>query len=265
MMDSNQDLLQIAQVLLDYYSFDIGQSTANQLIQQWARTYPPEWVRPAILEALYQGRYKGISIDQILALWGRLGYLSCHFSHEFEQLICQPLLDQAQALPSVADGSDSDLVWQGAHGNSDLIVSGLGTEPDAQDSKSPDLESQGLESQNFKSQNPQFVMLLRTRAPGRSGQSSSAFPSRGPNPDIASVRSSMVSRMVSRNDAAGPKPVRVFQPQGTLDLNIVQLVDNNLDLSRKTPIHQFIPLGGPPEFHAKLRAVADCQLMIPAS
>ncbi|MDX2097883.1 MAG: hypothetical protein SFW36_08910 [Leptolyngbyaceae cyanobacterium bins.59] len=49
------------------------------------------WIRPAVIEALYQGRYKAISVTQLLTFWQRREQPLCHFSHEFERIICSAL------------------------------------------------------------------------------------------------------------------------------------------------------------------------------
>ncbi|HEY9845688.1 MAG TPA: hypothetical protein V6D03_05765, partial [Candidatus Caenarcaniphilales bacterium] len=74
--------------LLTHYGFDQGEQTAKQLVGQWLQTYPIQWLRLAVVEALYQGRYKAISVEQILAFWQRRGQALYHFNHEFERLIC---------------------------------------------------------------------------------------------------------------------------------------------------------------------------------
>jgi hypothetical protein len=110
--------------LLRHYSFDLDDCTADQLIESWLETYSPEWIKLAIIEALYQGRYKAVSVEQILALWKRRGQTLYHFSHEFERLIGsakpsflrdnrfqvgkgnQPLAEE-QGCTSTGNGSDS--------------------------------------------------------------------------------------------------------------------------------------------------------------
>jgi hypothetical protein len=47
----------------------------------------------AILEALYQGRYKVISVEEILKIWHRRGHPTFHFTGEFERLVCKNLPD----------------------------------------------------------------------------------------------------------------------------------------------------------------------------
>ncbi|BAU09564.1 hypothetical protein LEP3755_00350 [Leptolyngbya sp. NIES-3755] len=74
--------------LLIHYGFDLGGNQARQLIDRWQSTYSPIWIRWAVIEALYQGRYKAISVEQILQLWQRRQQPRYHFNYEFERLVC---------------------------------------------------------------------------------------------------------------------------------------------------------------------------------
>lgn len=80
-----------AAALLTHYSFDLGASTAERLLIQWQKEYPGNWLRLAVIEALYQGRYKAVSVAQILAMWKRRGETLYHFNYEFERLIYRNL------------------------------------------------------------------------------------------------------------------------------------------------------------------------------
>lgn len=77
--------------LLIYYSFDLSGYQVEECINRWLDRFKGDWLRLAIVEALYQGRYKMISIEQILYLWQRRGQPICHFNHEFEQIVCSKL------------------------------------------------------------------------------------------------------------------------------------------------------------------------------
>lgn len=92
--------------LLTRYSFDRSGYTAGELMSRWLNDYPVNWVRLAVVEALYQGRYKAISVEQILAFWNRRGQALYHFNHEFERLICgssfQPLSRQPDTITTPA-------------------------------------------------------------------------------------------------------------------------------------------------------------------
>jgi hypothetical protein len=79
---------QLAVALLSYYSFDMSGYSANELINRWQKKYPIAWIRLAVIEALYQGRYKAISVQQLLAFWQRRGHALYHFNMEFERLVC---------------------------------------------------------------------------------------------------------------------------------------------------------------------------------
>lgn len=73
--------------LLIRFSFDLDGLILDQWVDSWFATYPASWVRFSVVEALYQGRYKAFSIDQILRFWQRRGQPLHHFNHEFERII----------------------------------------------------------------------------------------------------------------------------------------------------------------------------------
>ncbi|WP_017655283.1 hypothetical protein [Fortiea contorta] len=83
--DSSPDL---ATALLIHYSFDLSGYSAGELIKRWQAHYPVDWLHLAVIEALYQGRYKAVSVQQILAFWQRRGQAIYHFNMEFERMIC---------------------------------------------------------------------------------------------------------------------------------------------------------------------------------
>lgn len=100
-------------VLLRHYGFELRGYTPEELVSLWLKSHPAHWVRLAVIEALYQGRYKAISVEQILAVWTRRGQPIYRFTHEFERLISRKLpqnlaaplnqalthLDREQSLP----------------------------------------------------------------------------------------------------------------------------------------------------------------------
>lgn len=88
--------------LIARYGFELNGYTLDQWIDRWLRHYPMGWLRPAVVEALYQGRYKVISVTQILELWQRRGRPLHHFNREFERIICNefPRVDLPVLPPS---------------------------------------------------------------------------------------------------------------------------------------------------------------------
>lgn len=101
--------LSIAQALslIDSYAFDVGGNKPEELLQSWLSVYHSSWIRLATIEALYLGRYKTISIQQILNVWVRLGNPNTHFTHEFERLICRKLPKHLIELHDFTEESNS--------------------------------------------------------------------------------------------------------------------------------------------------------------
>ncbi|WP_392530522.1 hypothetical protein [Nostoc sp. C117] len=78
----------LAIALLIHYSFDLSGYSANELVERWQTQYPLNWLHLAVIEALYQGRYKAVSVQQILVFWQRRDQATYHFNMEFERMIC---------------------------------------------------------------------------------------------------------------------------------------------------------------------------------
>lgn len=92
--------------LLSDYSFDVEASGAEAMVTDWLQRFEFVWVSQAITEALYQGRYKMVSVDHILQLWQRRGQPLRHFNREFESIILGQSLSQ---IPSPAKASPAPL------------------------------------------------------------------------------------------------------------------------------------------------------------
>jgi len=84
-------IIAYAVALLNHYKFELRGYTAPELVNLWLRNYQANWVRLGVIEALYQGRYKAVSVEQILAVWARRGHPIFRFTHEFERLISRKL------------------------------------------------------------------------------------------------------------------------------------------------------------------------------
>lgn len=74
------------------FSFDSGEDQIEQIIQKWFVQYPPKWVIAAIVEAIFLGRYKAVSVERILILWHLRGEPISHFDLEFVDLVCSRLV-----------------------------------------------------------------------------------------------------------------------------------------------------------------------------
>ncbi|NEO26327.1 MAG: hypothetical protein F6K03_05370 [Kamptonema sp. SIO4C4] len=93
MGSSDQTAIAQAIALLSHYAFDTKGLTPAQLMGQWLENYEASWIRLGVIEALYQGRYKAISVEQILSIWTRRGQTSPHFGRDFERIISRKLPD----------------------------------------------------------------------------------------------------------------------------------------------------------------------------
>jgi len=72
--------------LLKFYHFDLGDRSLTSISIKWSN-YDPYWLRSAITESIYRGRYKVISVEQILESWQRNQQVFCRFDGDFESLV----------------------------------------------------------------------------------------------------------------------------------------------------------------------------------
>ena len=86
--------LSSACVLLSQYSFDLENYDVEQIVQHWLDEYPAKWVVAAVVESIYQGRYKIASVDNILVNWYLNGRPQHHFDVEFADLVCGSLFNK---------------------------------------------------------------------------------------------------------------------------------------------------------------------------
>lgn len=101
-----------AKLLLEEYSFDLCGFEAEELVIIWRDHLEAElsWIRSAILEALYQGRYKAFSVEQILQAWKRRGHPVRHFNSEFERIVFGPIDPTVSKYAPMTSLSPSELM-----------------------------------------------------------------------------------------------------------------------------------------------------------
>ncbi len=105
---SDADAIKVTEKLLAYYNFQDEVQTREQLLDSWLRSHPLDWVRLALIEALYQGRYKSASVEYLLQLWQRRGHPIYHFSREFERLVCHNCPKTFLSLLQVPQAPESE-------------------------------------------------------------------------------------------------------------------------------------------------------------
>ncbi|MFB2880303.1 hypothetical protein [Floridanema aerugineum] len=99
--NNNDAAAQVAAWLLGNYYFDLRGYQPCELVESWLNYYPGNWLRLAVIEALYQGRYKAVSVEQILNIWHRRNQALYHFNYEFESLICSKLPPELTQIFSI--------------------------------------------------------------------------------------------------------------------------------------------------------------------
>ncbi len=220
-----------AVMLLNDYSFDLDGYMVEQLVQEWAQHYPPRWVRLAIIEALYQGRYKAISVIQILAFWERRQDPLCHFNREFEHMVCGRLMPHL--LP---DTIASPLAYPESSPSSPIDM----PQPDLQPSSpSVDVAADSATS-NSAVESATLGNALEDHATG----------------DDA-TGNVMAENVALENATGSEASFSPSQPQGN-GLSPSQIAISSA--LPKHPIHQFVPHRDRPDFstklYTKLKAVA---------
>ena len=214
-----------ATALLSHYGFELGGYTAQELVAMWLHRYRANWVRLAAIEALYQGRYKAVSVGQILATWTRRGRPIYHFNHEFERLISRKIPQNIAASPDAPSVIQSD-TYELAQVLSEppVLAEDIGvasTAPTAATTVSLDTDGEAL------------TELIADVSP----ETADAPPSSHPDTYV--------------------KEGEPEVGRGKRERVIYEADWGRWDASKR-PIHQFMPTADKSECYLKLKAVADC-------
>jgi len=126
MTQPNSHFTACATALLVHYSFELPNDKAEELVSVWLRQYPANWVLLAVIEALYQGRYKSISVEQILVFWQRRNKSLPHFNSDFQRLVCRK-------LPQNLSGGESSELWEVATEELETTLPEVNSQPVEED------------------------------------------------------------------------------------------------------------------------------------
>jgi hypothetical protein len=231
--------------LLRQYSFEVSQDSVERLLDRWLRTYPASWVRLAIIEALYQGRYKAISADQILALWKRRGQPVYHFNHEFERLICNKI--PRNLVPQTTPQTNGNLATARSlepvlpYPN---IVIQL---PSLKSSTAPRNPVELVSLKVALAEEP----AISLPPPPKFSRLSRLEPQTN-NPELGRSHSATADQ-----DA----PAQSTHAENGNGYSAPSSSPPPVEPASQKPIHQFVPVTGSPELHDKLQSVADLNLM----
>jgi hypothetical protein len=98
MSDFHQNFIKIA---IEIYGLELDGCQIDTILESWLKQYDPTWILKAIVESLYRGRYKIVSVENILKDWHRLGTPRYHFTPEYEREILEKI-PQPVPLPTLA-------------------------------------------------------------------------------------------------------------------------------------------------------------------
>jgi len=239
--------------LLTHYGFDLGGYLVEQLLDRWLRNYPVSWLRPAVIEALYQGRYKAVSVEQILTLWRRRGHPIQHFNHEFERILCSrlphTLIHIATSKPKIRSAATT----------SERQSDTLAQPPISEISASEIFAGEISASETFINETSvdlaQLPVLPAALAPDLSAASELPVTVEEEDRSIDSPQLLLPTHSDSPN--LGSDPTQASQSGSSFDKsNLILWSDGQ---SSKLPIHRFVPAPATSEFYIKLKAVAHSE------
>lgn len=243
--------------LLDHYGFDLSGYKPEELVQKWLQNYNANWVRLAVVEALYQGRYKAVSVEQILAVWARRKRTLYHFNHEFERLISRKLPQNLTQMSKTGEVETIDL-------------------PSLEDTNSHIVDPH-IQPSYYSSTSPQLypinepVTATETKMSPLTDNAENNFHAITKPKEKTSIEENINNTKISVNSQTE------LIPQQDIDLankNIITteienktVKNHNCDISAtdtdwshleaaKQPIHQFTPPPDESDFYYKLKAVA---------
>ncbi|MGG6263419.1 hypothetical protein ACQ4M3_03565 [Leptolyngbya sp. AN03gr2] len=250
--------------LLTHYSFDLGGNQARQLIDRWQSTYSPNWIRWAVIEALYQGRYKAISVEQILQLWQRRQQPRYHFNYEFERLVCNKFprtlseYSKQKSAPDTTILPDLPAPSRTASPAPKVVTESSIAEP-------PPWAELAEQIQQEEPAEPVNAIVLRGEAIAPLKVDHLEAPEILLN-RVAKLQAgveALIEQATSSLNASNEAMKIKLHPEETKNES-ENSEEPSLDLSEEVhpPIHQFMPMPTESEFHSKLKAVVEQETTI---
>ncbi|MER3434114.1 MAG: hypothetical protein C4288_11955 [Leptolyngbya sp. ERB_1_1] len=243
--------------LLIHYGFDLGENQARQLIDRWQSTYSISWVRWAIIEALYQGRYKAVSVEQILQLWQRRQQPCYHFNYEFERLVCHKFPRNLSQTPRSISPPDTTSLPA-------LPAPSRSTIPPVSEPPPWAALAEQIQQEN-EPDRPEVVEPTRNIV---------IAPLNVEQPEILLDRvarlqagvEALIEQATSSLNASTEAIKTKLQEDATSERNVTGAsIDTSTEMNAPLelpedvhpPIHQFMPTPSGSEFHSKLKAVVE--------
>lgn len=218
--------------LLTQYSFDLGGYAAHQLVSHWMQQFPAHWLKIALVEALYQGRYKAISIEQLLTFWQRRGQPIYHFNAEFERIICgkfaRGLMPWSQLKGDEAPATERAIAPYPERSAASATPTAADTTATPTTDRPP---QEAVPKPAAEPTAPPVETLLPPTPPNHNGERA-MLPS---------------------------EPVTTLEMKTVVDFGLPPLENGPWAIAEvvKHPIHQFVPAVDPSEFYSRLKAVVE--------
>ena len=235
--------------LLTHYSFDLGDRTVSQLTQHWLKDFSATWIRSAVIEALYQGRYKAVSVDQILLLWKRRNQPCYHFNYEFERLVCnrfpRNLSQRSRQVVAIASGDsqppEEEPILSPANAEEPIPAWVALAEQIQRDESDPVSQLGAEELVNF---DPMSVI-----------EGDEFEDSLEPSAPLTVKVETEVETSIEQTAPNFNRLKRLTEEFEALDSSLVAAIVEVEET--QPPIHQFTPPPNGSDFHSKLKAVAE--------
>ena len=227
---SERDVEQAKQ-LLEEYCFDLSGFQTGELVAIWQERLEADasWIRSAVLEALYQGRYKAFSVEQILQGWKRRGHPVRHFNSEFERVVFGPIDPGISKYAPMTTLSPSELMSPQMDARHQKTISANSDDPDSQGATLP------------------FT-------------TASAEPDKAPSPDSALSESFPDPSSASNRTVAEPKTSPPLMPEVPATEATIAPLSNapysSTIFAQPEPIRQFVPQSEASDFYYRLQSVA---------
>jgi hypothetical protein len=106
MSHSQQNLIA---VIIKIYGLSLDEQQVEAILITWFQKYDRAWILKAIVESLYRGRYKLVSVDNILKDWDRIGQPRYNFTPEYEREILQKMPTDDSTVYSASGQLVSDV------------------------------------------------------------------------------------------------------------------------------------------------------------
>lgn len=224
--------------LLQEYSFDLDGYRPSGLVLIWQEQLEAEssWICSAVVEALYQGRYKAFSVEQILRVWKRRGHPIRHFNHDFERVILGPIDPTASKYASMTSASPSELLKPRQETKRESVSQA------AARSKLP------ASTPTFERSQPYHDSTLPAPPPLASAST--------PAVKIESAHRGMATG--DRAIARDYRMVKSPRSDASSMMSLISLPRPKVasSFAQQAPIQKFVPQPAPSDFYARLQTVA---------